>query len=39
MDEELMAMMHEVDCDKDKFINVKEFVKLNKLISEVFKGL
>lgn len=37
-DEELDAMVREVDCDKDGFIDVQEFVQLNKLVSEVTEG-
>ncbi|KAG0576460.1 hypothetical protein KC19_5G081900 [Ceratodon purpureus] len=37
-DEELDAMVREVDCDKDGFIDVQEFVQLNKLVSEATEG-
>lgn len=37
-DEELHAMVSEVDCDKDGFIDLDEFVQLNKMISEVTEG-
>lgn len=32
--EELVAMVHEVDCDNDGFIDLAEFIQLNKLTQE-----
>ena len=39
IDEELVAMMRKVEYDQDRFIDVKEFMKLKKLFSKVCRGL